>query len=293
MHFYSPIRIAVIGKIKGGKSTLLQALNTYAEERGIEENIDCYGIVEDSAAIYGTAIDYTKLELECGRSYYFYEFSHLRDFYKSVLSGFIKFDAALFVFNDQPSTVNHYAKSVAFLRKAGIKSVFCCFNVYDIDQCYVLNMNRKDYEFLLAAHGFDDYISKHLTLNFRECARGDSDELDKLKSLFDFIKSIEPSSPAPEEVRFTKRFDAEMYVFTSDESENTDALPTQSDIMFSGQRGFIDCSYEVEDTLWFGEYGTVQCTLDVPQSVSLGSSFYVINDDVVSAVAKITKLADA
>ena len=289
MNICKPIHIAVIGKRKVGKTTLLRALNTYADERGIEENVDCYGIVPHSAPYGETTIDYTELELESNRSYRFYEFSRLTEFYKCVLSGAIRIDAVLYVFPIGIESFRLDEESIGFIRKAGIKSVLGCFNVYDLDEFDLMDIYVMEYETMLEENGYADCVSKHCSLNAGYASEGNEDELDKLKPLLALIRSIEPREAAEEE-RVVSKFEADVYVLTPDESENYHPLPTQSKIQFAAQHGFIDCSYDTEDTIWPGDVGTIQCTLDTPRAVSLGSSFSVINDDHYSAIAKVTKL---
>lgn len=289
MNMRMPINIAVIGRRKAGKSTLLQALNTYADERGIAECVDCYGIEPSSFFVDNLTIDYTRLELDCGRTCYFYEFSHFTDFYKCMITNTLRIDAVLYVCFGDSATLNINLQALDFIKRMGIDRILGCINYFDLDASDVLmRLAASDYKATLTEYGYaaDDLA----LLNLYDAANGVSDALDAVRGLLDLINTIPRHEPADADAHIAFKFEADAYVLTSEESGFYKSLSENARIRFTGEPDFMDCSLSFEDGRFSGEITTVQCALSLPHAVKLGSTFSILTEGVLVAFAKVIKL---
>ena len=287
------INIAVLGNTGIGKTTLLSALTVYAEHLGYGERLDVDEIDVTSIKKDDLVISFAKVDLAADKTYSFYEFDTSADFYKAVLSGAIRIDAAIHMYNTECAFAPFQRNAVRLMKNAGVKTIFGCANPFEFEDAEMLELTDMEYEGTLEDYGFEDCASYHFEVNCEAAAIAYNSDFYQISRLFDCIReNAEASDDAYAPSSLTSEFEAEIYSLRAcDGGTNRPILPP-SDITFENDSDSYSCTIKTPDAemLLPGDLYFTEIRMDTPRKIRVGETFRVFKNSQLAAIGKVSKL---
>ena len=285
------INIAVLGNTEVGKTTLLSALTAYAAQKGFGELIDPLDIDDTSIKKDDVVVSFAKVDVEADKTYSFYEFDTTADFYKGVLSGAVRIDAVLHVYDSECAFLPFQRDALRFMKRVGIDTIFGCCNLMGFVDEEFLELIDMEYEGTLEDLEFEDCAEYHFAINCSDAAMEFEDDLNRVELLFDCIAEnarVTETMDGPSAV--VTDFDAEIYMFSHSEFGNSRPIMSPVSIHFVGEDACYTCSFDCEDLITPSSQMNLTFTLDEPRRIKVGDVFFIDNRGKIAAIARVTEL---
>ena len=288
------INIAVLGNDGIGKTTLLSALTAYAEKYGYGEQLDTFDIDVTSIKKDDVVVSFAKVDVEAGKTYSFYEFDTITDFYKGVISGAVRIDAVLHVYNSEFVFLPYQRDMLRFLKNVGIDTIVGCCNLSEFVDVEFLELNDIEYEGTLEDCGFEDCAAYHFAINCEYASMAFEDALSQVENLFDCIADQAhalDTTHAPS-ARVTN-FEAAVYVLKPQEGGNVRPLVSPAAIRFSGETSTCACTFldpNDDGMVLPGDQKKLAIKLDSPRTLRMGDFLYLECWGKTAAIARVVAL---
>lgn len=287
------INIAVLGNTGIGKTTLLSALTAYAEHLGYGEHLAVDEIDVSSIKKNDLVISFAKVDVDADKTYSFYEFDTIRDFYKAVLSGAVRIDAAIHMYNTECAFAPFQRNALRLMKNTGVNTILGCANPFEFEDVEMLELTDMEYEGMLEDYGFEGCASYHFEVNCEAAAIAYNSDFYQISRLFDCIReTVEASDETDAPCSITSALEAEVYVLSAGEGGGNRPILPPSDLAFDTDSSSYSCTITTPDDelLLPGDLYFAEIKMDTPRKIKVGETFRILKNSQLVALGKVSEL---